>query len=619
VFFSRLRIINYKGFDDSGWIEFGRGFNVIVGPNNSGKTALTEALRMRESHNRPYLSARQLEGEPLPARSVCEFDVEVNGRDLRNRLFATEERWVGVPVLVPDHGQARQTLAVLFGDNQIAMSLVTSPGSLFSSRVSPSHQLFADSESPYVAVIFPRRQTNEIEFGHVANGGEDIVPALALHVAQERTFVFRAERMNLGRVEAQETSILSQDARNLPAALMHLAGNPTLWDEYNSAVTAILPNVRRVVVFPRGNEFEVRLWLADPATKRRELAVPLSESGTGVGQVLAILYVAMTLPRSVIAIDEPNSFLHPGATKKLIQILRQFPHQYIVTTHSAEVIAAAEPSTLTLVRWDGERSVVEQRSGQDVQVLRQVLLDLGTSLSDVFGADRVIWVEGPTEEECFPKIARHRRGKVPLGLSIVAVRATGDLEASGGRAKMAYDIYRKLSQSHPLLPTATAFSFDREGRSETAMADLVRESQGAVHFLPWAIYENYLLHPKAIAACLGQDRKDTESGAGAEDEVRAWFAQNAGKYNKPRSETVDPDDRSWHAECNGPRLLSALFDDLARIPFGKTRHSVWLTEWILANDPDWLAGLLNYVEGLVWPEAPESMSTQSSPRPPAGH
>lgn len=53
----------------------------------------------------------------------------------------------------------------------------------------------------------------------------------------------------------------------------------------------------------------------------------LAESDTGIGQVLAILYVViMAKYNQVIIIDEPQSFLHPGAVRKLIEILKQdFP------------------------------------------------------------------------------------------------------------------------------------------------------------------------------------------------------------------------------------------------------------------------------------------------------
>jgi len=92
-------------------------------------------------------------------------------------------------------------------------------------------------------------------------------------------------------------------------------------------------------------------------SSREDLAFSLSDCGRGIGQVLAILYGVVTSPQSrPIVIDEPQSYLHPGAAKKLIEILKEFPqHQYFITTHSAQIIAAANPSTIVKLRYeDGE-------------------------------------------------------------------------------------------------------------------------------------------------------------------------------------------------------------------------------------------------------------------------
>jgi recombinational DNA repair ATPase RecF len=43
MYISRLQLLNYKSFRDSGVLEFQPGINIIVGANNSGKTALLEA------------------------------------------------------------------------------------------------------------------------------------------------------------------------------------------------------------------------------------------------------------------------------------------------------------------------------------------------------------------------------------------------------------------------------------------------------------------------------------------------------------------------------------------------------------------------------------------------
>ena len=94
---------------------------------------------------------------------------------------------------------------------------------------------------------------------------------------------------------------------------------------------------------------------------RDDLPHSLSECGTGVGQVLAILYVVMRSTGDVICIDEPNSFLHPGAAKALVEILNeQQEHQYIIGTHSPEVIVASRPERLFMLRLEEEITVVRE-------------------------------------------------------------------------------------------------------------------------------------------------------------------------------------------------------------------------------------------------------------------
>jgi AAA domain, putative AbiEii toxin, Type IV TA system len=214
-----------------------------------------------------------------------------------------------------------------------------------------------------------------------------------------------------------------------------------------------------------GSNLDIQLWQVPPSTEREDLTVRLRESGTGVGQVLAILYVVMTRAASTIVIDEPNSFLHPGAAKKLVQILRRHPkHQYVVATHSPDLISAINSETIHFVHWaDGESrlSVIDAR---DVKQLRDLLSDVGATLSDVFGYDKLIWVEGKTEQECFPTIYRHRRGHLPLGLGFVAVRGVGDFESSRNDIGLIIETHRRLSQLSPIVPVSVAFSF-ATGRS----------------------------------------------------------------------------------------------------------------------------------------------------------
>jgi len=226
----------------------------------------------------------------------------------------------------------------------------------------------------------------------------------------------------------------------------------------------VLPEIEAVTFRPNeqgGGRVRALLWNIDQDTEREDLAVPLSESGTGVGQVLAILYVVFTseYPRTIV-IDEPQSFLHPGAVRKLFEILKGYPqHQYMITTHSPNAVIAADPRALFLVRKEGEESVVEQLDVCETRDQARFLREVGASLSGVFGANNVLWVEGATEEECFPLIVSKVAERQLLGTKIVGVLSTGDL---GGRhSRDVYRIYEGLSQSGGLLPPAVGFIFAR--------------------------------------------------------------------------------------------------------------------------------------------------------------
>src|SRR6185369_12386335 len=108
-------------------------------------------------------------------------------------------------------------------------------------------------------------------------------------------------------------------------------------------------------------------------------------------------------PRTIL-IDEPQSFLHPGAIRKLFEIFkreRNQKHQYIVTTHSPTVVTACNPCNVIMLHRDDNETKVKTIDANETTDLKLFLSEIGARLSDVFGADKILWVEGRTEEICF--------------------------------------------------------------------------------------------------------------------------------------------------------------------------------------------------------------------------
>src|SRR5262249_16721983 len=103
--------------------------------------------------------------------------------------------------------------------------------------------------------------------------------------AVSRIYAFRAERLNVHRHPMGTAVELNPDASNLPEVLDNLQSNPARYERYNEAVRRVFPQIFRVCVVSVGaNLKEIRVWMASTDTERTDLAFPLSDCGTGIGQ-----------------------------------------------------------------------------------------------------------------------------------------------------------------------------------------------------------------------------------------------------------------------------------------------------------------------------------------------
>lgn len=595
----KLNLHNYKSFQSSGWLDFSPSFSVVIGKNNAGKSALLEAFRLIANPNQPHRTLSTPTALLEPQSSV-DFEMMMSGDELKFTLMAdVNPRHLPVP-FVTDSGAPEQFALNLLERQSVTLKLKAAFQGGMSAHRYPSHGLFAQITDKISVRLQGNRAKQSVEAVSAHHGAEnDDLPLMAQLAYPSRIYVFRAERLNIGRTTAVETYSLNPNGSNLAAVLGTLQGNAVWFERFNKHVTEILPSIRRVSVAMSGNEFEVRIWSVDPASEREDLAIPLEQSGTGVGQVLAILCVVMIVKSGVIVIDEPNSFLHPGAAKALIQVLKQYSqHQYVLATHSADLIATANPEIIHLVKWDGGESRVLGIDSTKVNDLREVLTEVGVSFSDLFGYDRAIWVEGPTEEICFPLILEKLLKRVEFGLIFLAVRNTGDFEKKRERKKLIWDIYEKLSAGALLLPTVVAFSFDREERGDKDIEDLKRQSKGRAHFISRLTYENYLIDPDAIAALINSLPRDGRSDI-TNEQVRQWLTDNCNSFGAGWNGDIT--DVAWLTKVHAPSLLKKLLNQLASAGdnFEKTSHSRFLTQWLIENRPEALADLVTHMRGLI--------------------
>ncbi len=109
---------------------------------------------------------------------------------------------------------------------------------------------------------------------------------------------------------------------------------------------------------------------------------------------------------AVFLIEEPEMYLHPQRARAFYDTLRRISedNQVIYTTHSAYFTSVPHFDEIRIVsKKQGHRTVVKRSELHDTQDLRDRLdQQIDPERSELFFADHVILVEGPTEKMAFP-------------------------------------------------------------------------------------------------------------------------------------------------------------------------------------------------------------------------
>lgn len=594
MWIKQLRVRSYYSFDDSDWVELSPAINLFVGANNSGKTALLRCLSPNFV-NVPHRNTLGFRGSDLAASRV-DVDVVISWAE----LVARHRSEGSVPTFPGNARDAKTATDLLMTENlELVIEATRQGGAGFAPRDNASLAAF---RHPGEQTAFNLEQ-REGGWTVVSSSGINATDNLSqfLNFPNEPAmFYFEPQRLHVGSVPFSEQRRLNPDASNLPAVLFYLQGaRPNIFDRIIRHVVEISQSVRVVRAAPNGGNVEILIWPTEN-TDRREFAFTLNESGTGIGQILAIITAAATSEQSVIIIDEINTFLHPAATKRLLSILRsEYPHhQYIISTHSSDVISYVAAEKTYLVQKEQYESRITSILSDNIRDLRSVANELGFSMMDVFGHERLIWVEGETELIVFPMILRAFGEPLPPGTGLSTVASAGDFDPTSRSAKSIIEMYEHVATRVAPLLRGLAFGLDREGNSDEAVAKL-ETSKRKLRFLPRRCLECYLLDPEAIAAVI-----TSADGRLCQLETVCSFLERTGNDKKYRARSVwngEIANAEWLKKIDAALLLSDCFADLTanRTEFRKTRDTVALSNYLLANKPEQLKGLADYITKLV--------------------
>ena len=348
----RVAIKDFRSFAGEHSFELSKGLNYFVGPNNAGKSNVLRAIELALDPDAVYdprkdRPARDSSsgGMPVKTRLVLTFSVGSSGPEatLQKHADTYEKKVRGTrgtrssgesPTYAGDHAIH---LVTEFGAAGTRVTTFQAKG-MGARSLSPSSKEHKDLEKQFRSVVRLA----------VIHSGEDLSSLLAGKFRDILNYVI-AEHLRdaVATAEASRETYL--------AALQQDLLEP-LRAEVQRRVAAVFSEISDVQLLP--SLPSVQETLASVEVELVDgLASSLADKGTGLrGAVLVAMlhYLAAQSKRSlVLAVEEPEAFLHPGAQEsirgELESLARQSGITLLVTTHSPYVVSRTDDSSITSI------------------------------------------------------------------------------------------------------------------------------------------------------------------------------------------------------------------------------------------------------------------------------
>lgn len=221
-------------------------------------------------------------------------------------------------------------------------------------------------------------------------------------------------------------------------------------------------------------------------------------NGAGVREALRMILDIELKSPALALIEEPEVHLHPGMARAVDQYLRQksVTVQIFVATHSTEFVDAAGFQNVYIVSRHGSNKTSCVLADAD-QAVFKLRCELGLRLSSVFMFDRLIFVEGPSDEAVLRELASH--------LDLDAASVNVGFVQLGGVRNFAHYAARATLELLTRRQVDMWFVVDRDEAEADEIRQMLERLGGRAHLavLSRREIENFLMAPAAVTAYLG--------------------------------------------------------------------------------------------------------------------
>lgn len=364
---SRLRVRNYKSLRDVN-LRLGR-VAVLVGLNGAGKSNIVDALRF--------------------VRDAVEINLDFALRE-RGGINDVRRRSSGHP----NHFGIRLELASADGVSATyAFSIEAVAGQSF--RVA-REMCWVQPRDPFDGASFFK-----VERGVLVDATPSLQAAVSDRdlylraVSGERAFsgVYEALR-NIGVYNPNPAAIrnlqdpdpsdmLRRDASNLPSLMLRMRTHaPDALARINTFLGRIVPGITEVSPVQLGPK--ETLQFRQSMDNKNQWKFYASSMSDGTLRSLAVLGAAFQPKVDLVAIEEPEVALHPGAARILAEALLEASTrvQVLMTTHSPDLLdtPGIDPSSVFVVGVVRGHTVTQPMEQSNAEVVREGLFTAGELL-----------------------------------------------------------------------------------------------------------------------------------------------------------------------------------------------------------------------------------------------
>jgi putative ATP-dependent endonuclease of OLD family len=221
----------------------------------------------------------------------------------------------------------------------------------------------------------------------------------------------------------------------------------------------------------------------------------LEVNGAGMREALRLILDFEFQQPGILLVEEPEVHLHPALEIAMMRYLKQISVvcQVFVSTHSTNFLDAGDLRNVYLVSKERYTSV-QLLDLEDAQSI--IPKELGLRLSSLFMFDRIVFVEGPSDEA----VIREYANKLEVNL---AQRNVGFIRMGGVRNFTHYANEAILSfLSKRLVEMYFLLDHDEQDDVQVAAIKARLGEKATVHVLRKREIENYLLDARALSAFL---------------------------------------------------------------------------------------------------------------------